>query len=99
MRTRFHVEVYIGGDFAPDELTVKTVDRKLYVLASHEETGPGRRATSRELNREFDLPDCVDPDTVTAHMTEDGLLVVEAPVVVAAAAVPASSAAAVEYRV
>jgi hypothetical protein len=76
---RFHISVDIGSEYSPDELTVKTIDRKLYLLARHDELGPGNRTTSREMNREFDLPDSVSPETVTASLTEKGELVIEAP--------------------
>jgi HSP20 family molecular chaperone IbpA len=59
-------------------LSVKTVDRKLVVHARHEEKTPGR-TSCREFNREFDLPDNIDPSTVTASLGEDGCLVIEAP--------------------
>jgi Hsp20/alpha crystallin family len=76
---RFRICVDIGSEYSPDELTVKTIDRKLYLLAHHNELGPGNRTTSREMNREFDLPDSVNPETVTASLTEKGELVIEAP--------------------
>jgi len=76
---RFRVSVPLGAEFEADQLTVKTVDRRLIVAAQRDETGPGRRAACREFNHEFDLPNSVDPETVTAHVTDDGQLVVEAP--------------------
>lgn len=76
---RFRVSVSLGAEFGVDELTVKTVDQRLIVSAQRDETGPGRRAACREFHHEFDLPPSVDPQTVTAHVTDDGQLVVEAP--------------------
>ena len=73
------MSVSLGVEFDADELTVKTVDRRLIVTAQRDETGPGRRAACREFHHEFDLPESVDPQTVTAHVTADGQLVVEAP--------------------
>jgi len=69
----------LGAEFNADELTVKTIDRRLIVTAQRDEAGPGRRAACREFQHEFDLPESVDPETVTAHVTDDGQLVVEAP--------------------
>jgi len=76
---RFRVSVSLGAQFDADQLTVKTIDRRLIVAAQRDETGPGRRAACLEFHHEFDLPESVDPETVTAHVTDDGHLVVEAP--------------------
>jgi len=78
----FRLAVDIGADFEPGDLTVKTVDKKLIVHARHEEKAPGR-TSCREFNREFDLPDGIDPQSVTASLGEDGRLVIEAPTPVA----------------
>lgn len=74
----FRVSVDIGPEFRPDELQVKTVDRKLVVHAKHEERSQGR-TSCKEFNREFDLPDTVDPNLITANMTGNGVLILEAP--------------------
>ena len=74
------MSVSLGAEFDASELSVKTVDRRLVVTAQRDETGPGRRAACHEFHHEFDLPSSVDPETVTAHVTELGQLVVEAPV-------------------
>jgi HSP20 family molecular chaperone IbpA len=74
----FRIAVDIGAEFEPSDLTVKTVDRKLIVHARHEEKAPGR-TSCREFNREFDLPEGIDPQAVTASLGEDGRLVIEAP--------------------
>jgi len=76
---RFRVSVCLGGEFEPGELTVTTLDRRLVVAAARDEAGPGRRAASRQFRHEFELPDAVDPETVTAHVTDDARLVVDAP--------------------
>jgi HSP20 family molecular chaperone IbpA len=72
--------VDIGTDYKPEDISVKTVDKKLLVTARHEESSAGRTSV-REFNREFELPGNVDPNSVTASMTEDGKLLVEAPLV------------------
>jgi len=74
------VSVSLGAEFDADELTVKTIDRRLIVTAQRDETGPGRRAACREFHHEFQLPESVDPETVTAHVIDGGQLVVEAPI-------------------
>ena len=76
---KFRITVDIGREFLPQDVMVKTVDRKLVVNAKHEEKGPGR-SSMKEFSREFDLPELVDPNLVTASLTDDGQLIVEAPI-------------------
>lgn len=76
--TVFKMSVDIGKDFRPEDINVKTVDRKLIVQARHEEKSAGRSSV-REFSREFVLPGNVDPQRVTAAMTDDGRLNLEAP--------------------
>lgn len=74
---KFKIDVDIE-DFAPEELTVKTVDRKLVISAKREEK-LGNRTSTKELNREIHLPDTVDPYSVKAFFSDTGKLIVEAP--------------------
>lgn len=74
----FKLSVDIGKDFRPEDINVKTVDKKLIVQARHEEKSAGRSSV-REFSREFELPGNVDPQRVTAAMTDDGKLNLEAP--------------------
>ncbi len=76
---KFKITVEIGSDYDPEDIVVKTVDRKLKVSARHEVKLPGR-SSCKEFSREFDLPENVDPNLVTAAMSDDGVLLVEAPV-------------------
>ena len=73
------MEVDIGAEFSASDLNIKTVDNKLQIHAKHEEKTAGR-TSCREFSREFDLPDDVNPDAVTASMSEDGKLLIEAPI-------------------
>jgi len=75
----FRISVDVGAEFMPDELTVKSVDQRLLINARHDETIAGR-TSRREFSREFELPDAVDPETLTASLPGDGRLVVEAPI-------------------
>lgn len=74
---KFKVDVDIE-DFAPEELSVKTVDKKLVISAKREEK-LGNRTSTKELNREIHLPDTVDPYSVKAFFSDAGKLIVEAP--------------------
>ena len=75
----FRISVDVGPEFSCDELTVKSVDRRLLISARHDETTAGR-TSRREFSREFELPEAVDPETLTASMPGDGRLVIEAPI-------------------
>lgn len=74
---KFKVELDID-DFKPEDIMVKTLDKKLVISARREEKGAGR-SSSKEMNRELNLPDNVDPLTVKAFFSEDGKLLIEAP--------------------
>lgn len=74
---KFKLEVDIE-DFRPDELTVKTQDKRVVVCARREEKA-GNRTSSRELSREYSIPDNVNPLSIKAFFTDGGRLIVEAP--------------------
>eukprot|EP00918_Siedleckia_nematoides_P052407 GHVU01114519.1.p1 GENE.GHVU01114519.1~~GHVU01114519.1.p1 ORF type:complete len:315 (+),score=41.81 GHVU01114519.1:573-1517(+) len=76
---KFKISVEVGKEYGAQDISVKTVDRKLVVHARHEEKTPGR-TSFREFNKEYDLPEDVDPNTVVASMSEAGVLMVEAPI-------------------
>ena len=76
---KFKVDVDIE-DFSPEELTVKTIDRKLCISARREEK-IGNRTSTKELNREIHLPDSIDPYAVKAFFSDTGKLIIEAPYV------------------
>lgn len=65
--------------YNPDEIQVQTKDNKLKVHARHVEEAPGKK-NLREFWREYELPENVDPKTLTSHLSMDGLLQIEAPV-------------------
>lgn len=74
-RMRLSVDI---GEFSPDEIVVKTTERKLIVHAEHEERTAGR-TLHKEFNKEYDLPESVDPATITAYLADDRQLTIEAP--------------------
>ncbi|PVD34023.1 hypothetical protein C0Q70_05285 [Pomacea canaliculata] len=75
-RMRLTVDV---GEFSPEEIVVKTTERKLIVHAEHEERTAGR-TMHKEFNKEYDLPDSVDPASITAYIGDDKQLTIEAPI-------------------
>ncbi|XP_045071703.1 heat shock protein 30-like [Coregonus clupeaformis] len=70
-------------DFSPDELSVKQVGRKLKVSGKTEkklDDGEGSYSyRCQEFRQEFDLPEGVNPETVTCSLAQDGKLHIEAP--------------------
>ncbi|CAE1283433.1 unnamed protein product [Acanthosepion pharaonis] len=66
---KLHLQVDIG-EYKPEEIVVKTMDRKLIVTARHEEKMEGR-TIHKEFNKEFELPETVDPMSVNAFLSED----------------------------
>uniref|UniRef100_A0A4W5QN88 SHSP domain-containing protein n=1 Tax=Hucho hucho TaxID=62062 RepID=A0A4W5QN88_9TELE len=70
-------------DFSPEELSVKQVGRKLRVGGKTEkkqDDGEGSYSyRCQEFRQEFDLPEGVNPETVTCSLDHDGKLHIEAP--------------------
>lgn len=64
--------------FKPEEISIKTMDKRLVVHAKHEEKSPGR-SVYREFTREYTLPQSVDPLRLTSTLSKDGVLQIEAP--------------------
>ncbi|KAJ7987075.1 hypothetical protein DPEC_G00334990 [Dallia pectoralis] len=73
-------------DFSPEELSVKQVGRKLRVSGKTEnkqDDGKGSYSyRCQEFRQEFDLPEGVNPETVTCSL-KDGQLQINAPKVAA----------------
>ncbi|XP_059208372.1 heat shock protein beta-11 [Centropristis striata] len=69
-------------EFCPEELSVKQVGRKLRVSGKTEKKQEDDKGSysyrCQEFRQEFDLPDGVDPETVTCSLV-DGRLQIQAP--------------------
>ncbi|XP_064488105.1 alpha-crystallin A chain-like [Ornithodoros turicata] len=65
--------------FAPEEITVKTVNNSITVTAKHEEKMDEHGFVSREFTRRYVLPEGVSPEAVTSSLSPDGVLTVTAP--------------------
>ena len=72
LKLRFDVSQY-----TPEEIVVKTVDSKLLVHAKHEEKSDSK-SVYREYNREFLLPNGVNPEQIRSSLSKDGVLTVNA---------------------
>ncbi|KAM9331409.1 heat shock protein beta-8 [Gastrophryne carolinensis] len=67
--------------FKPDELTVKTKDGFVEVSGNHEEQQKEGGIVSKNFTKKIQLPAEVDPVTVFASLSPEGLLIIEAPLV------------------
>lgn len=65
--------------FAPNEITVKTVDRDVIVIAKHAERLDEHGSISREFTRRYELPEGFDPKDVHSSISSDGVLIIKAP--------------------
>lgn len=67
------------GEFRPEEVVVKTMEKKLVVHAEHVEKTAGK-TLHKEFNKEYELPDSVDQTAITAYIGDEGKLIIEAPI-------------------
>lgn len=65
--------------FAPNEVTVKTLDRAIVIEGQHEEREDRHGYISRRFTRRYVLPDDYDVKEVVATLSCDGVLTVKAP--------------------
>ncbi|XP_051828857.1 heat shock protein beta-8 [Antechinus flavipes] len=65
--------------YKPEELTVKTKDGFVEVSGRHEEKQQEGGIVSKNFTKKIQLPAEVDPVTVFASLSPEGLLIIEAP--------------------
>lgn len=65
--------------FKPEELMVKTKDGYVEVSGNHEEKQQEGGIVSKNFTKKIQLPAEVDPVTVFASLSPEGLLIIEAP--------------------
>lgn len=65
--------------FKPDELDVKVVDNHLVVEGKHEERSDEHGYVSRHFKRRYRLPENIDENAITSHLSSDGVLQLCAP--------------------
>ncbi|ELU14531.1 hypothetical protein CAPTEDRAFT_174341 [Capitella teleta] len=74
-RQKFNVQGYEPGD-----LQVKVDGNAIRVTAKHEEKYGGKTSSTRQFNRQVDVPENVNPDKLVSYLSPDGILTLEAPV-------------------
>jgi len=66
--------------YGPAEISVKVDAGRLSVSARHADVKDADNTSSRQLNKQMDIPGDVIIDEMTSYMTSDGVLVIQAPV-------------------
>ena len=77
MLCRWQIDV---SGYRPADVNVKVDGGKLLVSARHTDAKDADNTSSRQLNKQMDIPRDVMHEDMTSYMTRDGFLVVEAPV-------------------
>ncbi|CAG0897988.1 unnamed protein product, partial [Darwinula stevensoni] len=65
--------------FAPEEISVKTVENFVVIEAKHEEKRDEHGFISRHFQRRYLLPENVRPEDIQSSLSYDGVLTVTAP--------------------
>jgi len=65
--------------FAPNEISVKTVNNTIIVEAKHEERQDEHGYISRQFSRRYDLPQGFNVKDVVTQLSSDGVLTIKAP--------------------
>lgn len=65
--------------FAPNEISVKTVDNTIVVEANHEERQDEHGYISRQFKRRYTLPQGFNIKDVATQLSSDGVLTIKAP--------------------
>lgn len=65
--------------FAPEEISVKTVDGYIVVEGKHEEKKDEHGFISRQFTRRYALPEGTTPESVESKLSSDGVLTITAP--------------------
>lgn len=68
--------------FKPDELKLKVVDGFLVVDGKHEERSDEHGYISRQFTRRYKIPEDVDQEKLSSHLSSDGVLSISAPKIV-----------------
>lgn len=71
-------------DFAPDEISVKTVDDTIVIEGKHEERQDEHGFITRHFTRRYTLPTDYNIKDVVSQLSSDGILIVKAPKLVKA---------------
>lgn len=77
---QLHFKVHFDAkDFAPEDIEVTTVNNQLSVHAKKAQKSGGSESM-KEFSRTVDLPRSIDHDNFGCNLTDDGVLILDAPV-------------------
>lgn len=65
--------------FTPDEISVKTIDNTIVIVAKHEERQDEHGYIARQFQRRYRLPKGFNVKDVASSISADGILTVKAP--------------------
>lgn len=74
----FKVEMDVK-DFAPNEISVKTVDNSIVIEGKHESEEDEHGFISRQFTRRYSVPEGFNIKDVVSQLSSDGVLTVKAP--------------------
>ncbi|XP_035216594.1 protein lethal(2)essential for life-like [Stegodyphus dumicola] len=74
----FEVKLDVS-DFAQEEITVKTDDRYITIIAEHEEQLNDQGFIARHFIRRYLLPSDIQTDAISSSLSQDGILTITAP--------------------
>lgn len=75
-----HFKVHFDAkDFSPEDIDVSTVDNRLTVHAK-KATKVGESTSEKEFKRTIELPRSIDHENFQCNITDDGVLILDAPV-------------------
>ena len=75
---RVKLVVDIGNVFKPEDVTIATMNNKLFIIAKHEESRSDFKKCKKEYSKEFEIPENVDLSSITASVSADGKVIVRA---------------------
>ncbi|CAF1300097.1 unnamed protein product [Rotaria sp. Silwood1] len=78
-RKKYKIQFDIG-DFRPDELSVK-VEGRMLIVKGDRQVKVGNATESKQFNRELTLPEFIDVKILQSYLSDDGVLTMEAPVI------------------
>ncbi|CAF2522442.1 unnamed protein product [Rotaria sp. Silwood2] len=78
-RKKYKIQFEIG-EFRPEELNVK-VEGRMLIVKGDRQMKVGNATESKQFNRELTLPEFIDVKTLQSYLSDDGILTMEAPVI------------------
>lgn len=75
----YSISRFLLGEFRPEELNVK-VEGRMLIVKGDRQVKVGNASESKQFNRELTLPEFVDVKSLQSYLADDGILTMEAPV-------------------